>query len=380
MFYIKNIKIIVPVLACLALCFFILGCNNVTGGGGGGGTAASWHFVTVESIPFNISNIFPKLTALAFDLDGNPVISYFVNAENTIKYATYDATTGTFSTITAETNVAFVNNGIALGINGAGIPHLVYSNGGVLTLASKEASGIWISQEVDSCSLNDGFGLGFDSGDNVYISYIDTTASPSTLMLAQYSSGGKTLYELNNDNLPTYSSLDMYNDHPYVAFSNSNATHYSIGFVSIESWEPITSEADTNVSDPRYTSLKMDANGNARIAYLDYGNDRIRYAEWNSASGLWSVVTIEANPDGDLLYPSLDLSTTGVPYIAYMSSNSGGDSSLKLAKRSGSTWTIETVDSSTTITGKYCSLVLDSNGNPCISYTDGFKVRYAYWR
>jgi len=33
----KNIRIFVPVIACLALCFFIFGCGSVTGGGGGGG-------------------------------------------------------------------------------------------------------------------------------------------------------------------------------------------------------------------------------------------------------------------------------------------------------------------------------------------------------
>jgi len=33
----KNIRLIVPVIICLALGFYILGCGSVTGGGGGGG-------------------------------------------------------------------------------------------------------------------------------------------------------------------------------------------------------------------------------------------------------------------------------------------------------------------------------------------------------
>jgi len=36
----KNIRIIIPILACFALCFFIFGCGNVAGGGGGGGGGA----------------------------------------------------------------------------------------------------------------------------------------------------------------------------------------------------------------------------------------------------------------------------------------------------------------------------------------------------
>jgi len=37
----KKIRILVPVIACLALCSFILGCGSVTGGGGGGGGGSS---------------------------------------------------------------------------------------------------------------------------------------------------------------------------------------------------------------------------------------------------------------------------------------------------------------------------------------------------
>jgi len=33
----KNIRVIVPVIICLALSFYIIGCGNATGGGGGGG-------------------------------------------------------------------------------------------------------------------------------------------------------------------------------------------------------------------------------------------------------------------------------------------------------------------------------------------------------
>ena len=33
----KNVRLIVPVIVCLALSFYIIGCGSVTGGGGGGG-------------------------------------------------------------------------------------------------------------------------------------------------------------------------------------------------------------------------------------------------------------------------------------------------------------------------------------------------------
>jgi hypothetical protein len=36
----KNIRLIVPVIICLALSFYIIGCGNATGGGGGGGGGA----------------------------------------------------------------------------------------------------------------------------------------------------------------------------------------------------------------------------------------------------------------------------------------------------------------------------------------------------
>jgi len=37
----KNIKIVVPVMICLALSLYIIGCGSVTGGGGGGGTTSN---------------------------------------------------------------------------------------------------------------------------------------------------------------------------------------------------------------------------------------------------------------------------------------------------------------------------------------------------
>jgi len=47
----KNIRIIVPVIACLMLCLYVVGCGNATGGGGGGGGGTSTYTLTVTVTP-----------------------------------------------------------------------------------------------------------------------------------------------------------------------------------------------------------------------------------------------------------------------------------------------------------------------------------------
>jgi len=51
MIQMNNTKTVIPVLASLALCFFIFGCGNVTGGGGGGGGGAATYILGISATP-----------------------------------------------------------------------------------------------------------------------------------------------------------------------------------------------------------------------------------------------------------------------------------------------------------------------------------------
>jgi len=72
----------------------------------------------------------------------------------------------------------------------------------------------------------------------------------------------------------------------------------------------------------------------------------------------------------------LGLDRADVVYISYYDAIKGD---LKLARRDGSVWIIQTVDSSGDV-GQYSSLALDAKGCPHISYYDATHddLRYAY--
>jgi len=82
----------------------------------------------------------------------------------------------------------------------------------------------------------------------------------------------------------------------------------------------------------------------------------------------------------------LALNSNGNPYISYYSGP--GATYIKLARGTGSSWTLEPVDQIGSF-GIYSSIALDSNGNPCISYTDesitddvnrpNYYLKFARW-
>ncbi|MBD3400862.1 MAG: hypothetical protein GF399_11115, partial [Candidatus Coatesbacteria bacterium] len=63
-------------------------------------------------------------------------------------------------------------------------------------------------------------------------------------------------------------------------------------------------------------------------------------------------------------YSSLVLDSSGNPHISYFDST---NYDLKYAAWNGASWVIETVDSTGDV-GRYTSLALDSYGSPSISY------------
>lgn len=125
-----------------------------------------------------------------------------------------------------------------------------------------------------------------------------------------------------------------------------------------------------------HNSIRVDSAGNPHIAYHDQTNQKVKYA-YKDGSG-WHLQNV-----GYGWSPSLALDSSDNPHISFQDTDSSHpDNGLLYAKWNGSSWDIQVVDNSNGwMTGWWCWLDLDSNGNPHISYFDSVDeyLRHASW-
>jgi hypothetical protein len=134
-----------------------------------------------------------------------------------------------------------------------------------------------------------------------------------------------------------------------------------------------------------FSSLAIDTNGRPHVVYLvhyhDVGtdNDTLKYAVFNGSTWDKQIVDSSGYLDQHL---SLVLDSNSNPHISY---SDYMNNSLKYATLNGSKWVIQTVDVNYQFRSIFLqSLALDSSGNPHISYTDYMNnseqvLKYASW-
>ncbi|MBN1878785.1 hypothetical protein JW823_01625 [bacterium] len=122
-----------------------------------------------------------------------------------------------------------------------------------------------------------------------------------------------------------------------------------------------------------FASLAIDSLNQAHISYFDDKNNHLKYAR--QTGGAWSIVTLDTL-SGTGYCTSLELDSFENPHIAY-GDNQSGNQGLYYTFFDGANWQYETIQNS--FVPFSISLVLDSNGEPCITYHDQYdrKLKYA---
>ncbi len=132
-----------------------------------------------------------------------------------------------------------------------------------------------------------------------------------------------------------------------------------------------------------YLSIDTDRDSNPKMTYYDATEGSLKYAERAGSAmpsgmagaelqGAWLIRTVDKSRTGK--FCSLKLDRDGFPNISYYDSI---NRALKFARFDGSKWKITLVDSGNV--GTYSSLRLDRNGRPHIAYYDAKQgiLKYA---
>lgn len=131
----------------------------------------------------------------------------------------------------------------------------------------------------------------------------------------------------------------------------------------------------------RSPSLALDASGSPHLAYIGGSGGGLEYASRTGSS--WSIETVDAGTySGDFAADTLALDAAGQPHIAYHDSSKA---LVKYAHRTQTGWSVEAVGHSGYI---YSSLAVDSAGRPSLAYQHGCSetdnkscssLEYAHW-
>jgi hypothetical protein len=159
-------------------------------------------------------------------------------------------------------------------------------------------------------------------------------------------------------------------DSPHFAYISSEDGILNLYYAYKYNSEWVSDKVDTYVIG--VPSIALDSNGNPYIAYYHYGNDELRLARFVAETSEWDLQTID-NDNVYSWYLSLVLDQSDHVHIAYMND----DYELMYAHWDYLSLKIQIVDSSAY---RYNppSIVIDSDNNPYISYSDSDHL-YLAW-
>jgi hypothetical protein len=339
-------------------------------------------------------------TSTVMDADGNPWISYYDQANDTLKAAHYVGSGGSGCASSAwNCDVIDPSGGTStsIALDPSGTPWISYAFSNGLAVAKYVGSGgtcgnwdcfMYIHTGV---GIN-GTGITFDANGNPLIVYSNTSATD--LYIAKYvGSGGSGC----SDNAWTCTPIDTSSNVGWdVSIANGPAgiwiTYYDISSTSMKTahyvgsggsgcassaWTCVT--VDNATASGVDSSTAVDASGNPWISYYQSGsNFDLKVAHYVGSGGsgcsigsTWDCDSVDVSGDtgnGN----SIAIDSAGNPWVSYYDSS---NSKLRVARyvtSSGSgcndsAWTCVDVNN---INGQFSSIAFDDTGSPWVSYAN----------
>jgi len=178
-------------------------------------------------------------------------------------------------------------------------------------------------------------------------------------------------------NVGSYSSLEVDDDmRAHIAYYDVTNTRLKYTLWCGENHRLENTEViDDSGEVGKYTSLVLDENENPRVSYHDSSRGALKYAEQNN--GDWKTVTVSDQGENLGRHTSLALDSDSEPHISFYDWERRD---LKYAERiredEKTEWEISTIKEAGELVGKYTSLELDKGDNAhisCYEWTDGYK-------
>ncbi len=289
------------------------------------------------------------------------------------------AASGTWSSTQLDINSMY--NSIA--VDKSGYTHIAYYEKAAagttdypkLKYAYQDQNG-WHIETVASTQSGSGYyvSLALDSSGKPHLAYSQST--PDILWYAYKDSAGWHFFAIANNTDVSYINLALYNDKPQISYYENTEDKIKYMYYNGTKW--FTENVTSTATGGKWNSLALNSNGYPRISYYDIFNGpnqgSLRYAK-RTPTGQWQIEIVDDATNVGI-WSSLIIDSSGNPYISYMANEINGGA-LKYAYRNETKWIIETVDSLKSTGSK---LVLDQSGSPRIVYQDFYtgNLKYAY--
>ena len=356
---------------------------------------------TVPSLPVTLDNsvgVVVTYTSIAISTNGNPIISYYDNANGDLKVAACNnptCSTSTNTTIDNSSDMVGEFTSIAIGANGNPIisyldnanKHLKVAACNNPTCTTSTKSTIDSAGEVGQFTS-----IAIGANGNPIISYHDITngdlkvaacKNPTCSGATGNDRSTNTTID-NNNNVGGHTSIAIgINGNPIISYSDNASFDLKVAACIDPTCTTATkSTIDSTGTVGQYTSIAIGINGNPIISYFESTGYALKVASCDDPTCTSSTFTTIDNSARVGWYSSIAIGTNGNPIISHYD-NTNGDLKVAACKNptcSGATNI--TLDSNEDV-GGFTSIAIGTNGNPIISYADGtngdLKVFSPWW-
>ncbi|MGD6805691.1 MAG: hypothetical protein ACQCN4_01875 [Candidatus Bathyarchaeia archaeon] len=258
---------------------------------------SNWNIEAVDS--------YGSFTSIAIDADDNPHISYFGISGADLKYAVWNSSGWSIQTVDSE---GIVGEFTSLKLDSSGYAYISYLDVTKqdLKIAWQDITG-WHIQVVDSAG-NVGWysSLALDSKGNRHIGYFDNASRDLKYACSNGTEWTIQTIDCNGDvGTDTSLALDS-NDYPRITYTDNTNHVLKYAVWNGSNWIikafPVAGYVGEYTSLPNdQTSLQIDQNDTAHVAYCDWGSYCLKYIASLDTLGFYTInhptVTLNVTPN-----------------------------------------------------------------------------------